>query len=75
MVFAYITRTPALVFENNNGKIKYCFEWIKDSGFIQLLKKQDLSRLDDIIKEAEKTVSCETMGNLAKFFEGLEKIS
>lgn len=75
MVFAYITRTPTLVFENNNGKIKGCYEWIKDCGFIQMLKKQDLSRLDVIINDAEKMPLCGTIGNLAKYFEELEKIS
>lgn len=74
MIFAYITKTPALVFENNNGKIKYCYEWIKNCGFIQLLKNQDLLRLGDIIKEAERTVSCKTIDDLASHFEGLEKI-
>ena len=51
MIFAYITGTPALVFENSNGKILHCFEWIKDCGFIRLVKKQDIPRLGSFIKE------------------------
>lgn len=36
MIFAYITRTPAIVFDNTNNKISQCYEWIKDCGFIYL---------------------------------------
>lgn len=34
MIFAYITRTPAIVFDNTNNKISQSYEWIKDCGFI-----------------------------------------
>lgn len=36
MIFAYITRTPAIVFDNTNNKISQSYEWIKDCGFIHL---------------------------------------
>lgn len=34
MIFAYITGTPAIVFSNSNHKVRECYEWIKDSGYI-----------------------------------------
>ena len=49
MVFAYITGTPAVVFDNSNGKILYSYEWIKDCGYIKLLKKDDIPCLSEII--------------------------
>lgn len=37
MIFAYITQTPALVFDNNTHKISSTYSWIKDCGFIHLV--------------------------------------
>lgn len=34
MIFAYITGTPVIVLPNSNFKVKGCFEWIKDCGYI-----------------------------------------
>lgn len=34
MIFAYITGTPAIVFPNSNFKVRACFEWIKNCGYI-----------------------------------------
>ena len=39
MIFAFITRTPALVFDNSNGKISSTYPWIKDCGFIHLVNE------------------------------------
>lgn len=36
MIFAYITGTPAIAFSNSNQKVKFCYEWIKDCGYIFL---------------------------------------
>lgn len=41
MIFAYITGTPAIVFPNSNGKIKYCHEWIRECGFIHFADSPD----------------------------------
>ncbi len=35
MIFAYITRTPAIVLPNSNFKVAGCYEWIKDCGYIK----------------------------------------
>ena len=39
MVFCYITNTPCLVFQNNNHKVKGCYEWIKNKSNIKLVKE------------------------------------
>lgn len=37
MILCYITRTPCIVIDNNNGKIKSTFEtWLTDQNFIRL---------------------------------------
>lgn len=39
MIFCYITKTPCLVFQNNNHKVKGSFKWIKDKSSIKLIDK------------------------------------
>lgn len=51
MVFAYITGTPAIVFDNSNGKIRHCYEWLKDCGYIRLADKRDVSELQTLVSE------------------------
>ncbi len=41
MIFSYITNTPALVFLNNNHKIKSSYEWIKHRENIKLIEDFD----------------------------------
>lgn len=53
MIFAYITATPAIVFPNSNGKIKYCYEWIRDCGFIHFFDSPD--SLDGALIEQVRT--------------------
>lgn len=38
MIFCYITNTPCLVFQNNNHKIKGCYQWIKASSNIHFVE-------------------------------------
>ncbi|MDN3667157.1 polysaccharide pyruvyl transferase family protein [Algibacter miyuki] len=38
MIFCYITNTPALVFLNNNHKIKSSFHWVKTAKHIHLIE-------------------------------------
>lgn len=42
MIFAYITNTPCIVFQNNNHKIKGTYEWISSQSGIQLIEDFDL---------------------------------
>lgn len=39
MIFCYITKTPCVVFQNNNHKVRETYDWIKESGGILLMKK------------------------------------
>lgn len=39
MVFAYLTNTPCLVFENKSYKVKGVYEWIKNCNYIKLCSK------------------------------------
>lgn len=39
MIFAFITKTPALVFDNKTQKISATYTWIKDCGFIHLVNE------------------------------------
>lgn len=54
MIFAYITGTPAIVFSNSNQKVKNCFEWIKDCGYIFYMdsfdKKSFIVNVDAVMK-------------------------
>lgn len=46
MILAFITGTPALVFDNSTKKISETYEWIKDCGFIHLVdEKTDFSSI------------------------------
>ena len=52
MIFCYITGTPALVFLNNNHKVKSSYFWINNAPHIKLV--EDLS--EDAIKQALKEI-------------------
>lgn len=50
MVFAYLTKTPCLVFENSSYKVKGLYEWIKKSTYIKLYNSSTLKKdLEDLI--------------------------
>ena len=50
MIFCYITQTPCIVFQNNNHKVKGCFEWIRESSNIKLIEEFDLEYIDRLFK-------------------------
>lgn len=52
MIFAYITGTPAIVFSNSNHKVKECYEWIKDSGYIYYMDNYDQEQFENNIIRA-----------------------
>lgn len=47
MIFAFITGTPAIVLPNSNFKVKGCFQWIKECGFIHF-SEDNLRVLSDM---------------------------
>lgn len=47
MIFSYITNTPALVFDNNNHKVKYFYDaWFQNINYIELVSPDE--DLEDI---------------------------
>jgi pyruvyl transferase EpsI len=55
MIFAYITRTPCIVFNGFNHKILSSYEWIKDCGYIFMAhsRKEMNSILNKVLLEGE----------------------
>ncbi|MCM6844198.1 polysaccharide pyruvyl transferase family protein [Latilactobacillus curvatus] len=43
MLFSLLTKTPCIVFNNNNGKVKYTYyNWLKEVNYIKLMKTGDI---------------------------------
>lgn len=53
MIFSYITGTPAIVLPNNNGKIEYSYQWIKDCEYIYYCTKPTISIFKDYFGKLE----------------------
>lgn len=49
MIFAFITGTPAIVFRNSNFKVKDCFRWIKECGYIHLAESEYDLRIEELL--------------------------
>lgn len=73
MVFAYLTRTPAIVIENNNWKIKSTYEtWLENVNFIKVIpneisETEARQLMESLLNIVPKPV------NLKGEFEPLEK--
>ena len=52
MIFAYITRTPCIVFNSYNHKIISSYEWIKECGYVSLVSSEK-----EFDKALEKTIN------------------
>ncbi|NJX15158.1 polysaccharide pyruvyl transferase family protein [Tamlana crocina] len=53
MIFCYITGTPALVFLNNNHKIKSSYSWIKQAKHIRLVEDLSENSIKNAIAEVK----------------------
>ncbi len=51
MIFSYITGTPCIAFDNSNGKVGLCYEWIKDCNYICYLGSYDKLKFKNILKK------------------------
>lgn len=57
MIFAYVTKTPAIVFDNSYGKVKFSYEnWLSGSEYIKYLDSS-VATLDDVINLASEISS------------------
>lgn len=50
MIFCYITKTPCLVFQNNNHKVKGSYQWIKEKSNIKLIENFSEIEISDFFK-------------------------
>lgn len=62
MVFAYITKTPCLVFENKSYKVKGLYEWIKECNYIKICNDNNIeSAIESLLKiDGLKTCDLQT---------------
>lgn len=67
MIFAYITKTPAIVLPNSNFKITGCYEWIKECGYIKMVDNSDFE--EEIRRLLSMDASCYPLQNLKKYFD------
>lgn len=49
MIFAAITSTPCIAFDNKNHKIKHSVKWLEKLGYIRYI--ENLSELENVIKQ------------------------
>ncbi|MBA7847938.1 polysaccharide pyruvyl transferase family protein [Klebsiella sp. RHBSTW-00465] len=52
MIFAYITKTPAIVFDNSYGKVKNSYkDWLSDSNYIKFIDAESTT-IEEVIELA-----------------------
>ncbi|GGD40940.1 putative pyruvyl transferase EpsI [Muriicola marianensis] len=73
MIFCYITRTPALVFLNNNHKVKSCHAWIQDAHWISLLENWDSENIKKAIQSVTSDNSSFTGTSVQNKFQELTR--
>ena len=64
MIFAYLTKTPCIVFKNYNYKVKEVYKWIKESNYIIFLEE-----IRDFEKEFNKLLGIKEKKYLKCFEE------
>lgn len=62
MIFALITGTPCIAFNNSTGKVKGVYEWLKSSDHLVVLDNEDKYSADQIKKSIDYLLSLETNG-------------
>jgi pyruvyl transferase EpsI len=69
MIFCYITNTPCVVFQNNNHKVKGCYEWIKETKNIVLMDEYNENTLKKVINDFKDLSENKKINVLSKFDE------
>lgn len=50
MVFAFLTKTPCIVFENSSYKVKGLYEWIKNCNYIRMYNEKTVEQdIEDLL--------------------------
>lgn len=79
MIFAYITGVPAIVFSNNNPKIKETyFTWLEKSENISYIEEFNLNKIQNIISSYESRNLVEEVDlvpDFNRFEESIKEIS
>ncbi|WP_298535126.1 polysaccharide pyruvyl transferase family protein [uncultured Algibacter sp.] len=74
MIFCYITGTPALVFLNNNHKVKSSFFWIKNASHIKLVENLTDESIKSTMHEVKgKHIEIDS-NSLTKKYDSLIKV-
>lgn len=64
MVFAFLTKTPCLVFQNVSYKVKGVYEWIKAANYIKLSTEDNMIKAaEDLLEITEKEGNDENLKN------------
>lgn len=58
MIFAYITNTPCIVFQNNNHKIKGIYDWIRYQPSMYLVEKFDANQIETMVQRIKSSKFC-----------------
>jgi len=74
MIFCYITNTPALVFLNNNHKIKSSFNWIKNTKHIQLIEDFSEEKIKKSIIYLKQQKTRDQIENFDAFYSNFIKL-
>lgn len=75
MIFAQITGTPCIVFDNYNNKIKMtCEDWLNDMDHIRFINPNEIKNSTDFVKIASDLMSKSTKKfNTSEKYEPLRK--
>ena len=72
MIFAAITGTPCVAFDNCSGKVSGVYEWIKNIPYLKVMK-EDMD-VESMIEEVQGKGKRYDNSQLMKYFHGLEKV-
>ncbi len=73
MIFCYITGTPALVFLNNNHKIKSSYKWIEDAEHINLVEDFSEEKIQNLINTLKSDNVQISKKDLVPFYDEFKK--
>ncbi|WP_248722986.1 polysaccharide pyruvyl transferase family protein [Seonamhaeicola sp. ML3] len=73
MIFSYITGTPALVFLNNNHKVKSSYHWINSASHIKLVDEFSVENIKKSINELKKIDNVTQLKNMSHLYNVIVK--
>lgn len=62
MIFALITGTPCIAFNNSSGKVRGVYEWIKSVDYIVCVDEENLNDIDFIKNEMNRLLTIKVDG-------------